>query len=497
MIAIDGAWPELGEANGAFAGSVANRTLSVNQLFEAARILERAYIRRGYVLVRVVIPPQRLADGAAVRLRVVDGFVEAIDVSALAPRLRDLVQARLAPLIGQRRLSQDTLERHLLIAGDMAGATLRSGIAAGTRDGGVKLVVAGTTAPLAVWLGADNALPASLGRWQMSATVSLNNLMGQGDQFYLVGGAQPNPGRIGQATAPLTLLAGGVMVPIGKAGVTAAAEVLSARTVPLPAPGAPASVGNYVRREVRIQVPLVLTRRESLTLTATGDLVTQSLRLPEFDTIVSRDRYAALRIGLGHRRWVREVLLTSNVVLSQGLGGSHPTALVGSSRDGASPTFTRLTGELGLTFPMRDGFALAWTGRAQAGFGRPLLLSEQFALDAADAVSATEAGSFNVDSGATLRAEFRFLSNDLGAHLGISPYLFGAIGAGRLEADIPGQFRGISAAAFGFGLRAAIRRMPVIGGVGPTTGFEFGRQISDVPGRRGRDRANLTLALRY
>lgn len=68
----------------------------VARIFTAARALEAAYARAGYVLVRVTVPAQQLVDGATLRLVVVDGFIERVETGGLpAP-----VHARIADLLG-------------------------------------------------------------------------------------------------------------------------------------------------------------------------------------------------------------------------------------------------------------------------------------------------------------------------------------------------------------------------------------------------------------
>ena len=48
-------------------------------IFAAARELEAAYAKAGYVLVRVTLPPQKLVSGAVLRLVVIDGMIERIE----------------------------------------------------------------------------------------------------------------------------------------------------------------------------------------------------------------------------------------------------------------------------------------------------------------------------------------------------------------------------------------------------------------------------------
>jgi hemolysin activation/secretion protein len=192
--------------------------------------------------------------------------------------------------------------------------------------------------------------------------------------------------------------------------------------------------------------------------------------------------------------------LKLGATLSQGLGGR--TAADGDasgiplSRLGAGPGFTKITGDMRVSQPLPAGTWFDVIGSGQLSMGRPMLLSEQFALDGSEAISAFAAGTFNADQGATLRAEFlrpydmRWDVMDAT----ISPYVFGAIGHGRLFDATDVEQSTLNAATFGLGTRSKVRT---------STGFsslnlslEIARQLTNVPGagQGWRGNANATVA---
>src|SRR3984957_15663064 len=101
---IQDGFATLAPATRAFIARLAGKRVSAAKLFDAARALELAYIKAGYVLVRVVLPPQRLKDGATVRFRVIDGTIERIETKSLPDRVRGRIDAILAPLVGKHGL---------------------------------------------------------------------------------------------------------------------------------------------------------------------------------------------------------------------------------------------------------------------------------------------------------------------------------------------------------------------------------------------------------
>src|SRR5688500_17710144 len=79
-VAIKGGLPQLAAATMELERRLVGRAISGAEIFAAARDLEVAYARAGFVLVRVLLPPQHLADGARLRLMVIDGFIERVEL---------------------------------------------------------------------------------------------------------------------------------------------------------------------------------------------------------------------------------------------------------------------------------------------------------------------------------------------------------------------------------------------------------------------------------
>src|ERR1700686_3852881 len=77
---VEGAFPELEGETRSFALAVERKRITVAQIYERANALEQEYARAGYVLVGVTVPPQKLNDGGPLRIVVVDGFIENVQV---------------------------------------------------------------------------------------------------------------------------------------------------------------------------------------------------------------------------------------------------------------------------------------------------------------------------------------------------------------------------------------------------------------------------------
>ena len=116
----------------------------MREIYDAVGAIERAYGAHGFVLVRVAIPPQKLSNGGVLRLAVIDGYIEAVDVKGVPASQSGLVAARLANLIGRRHVTMSEIERRLLLAANIPGLQLSSTIARGANPGGARLILDAT-----------------------------------------------------------------------------------------------------------------------------------------------------------------------------------------------------------------------------------------------------------------------------------------------------------------------------------------------------------------
>ena len=158
-------------------------------------------------------------------------------------RVRALVAARMASLIGRRHIKLEEIERRLLIAGDVPGLRLKSTLERGKTTGGVRLVLEGTHQVVTATATVDNRLPASLGTWTYGTNVALNSPFGFGEQFYGSAHSGGDPSETFDPASPLRVLGAGAVLPLGLDGWTVNPEYTYSRTLPEPAVGGLANLG--------------------------------------------------------------------------------------------------------------------------------------------------------------------------------------------------------------------------------------------------------------
>jgi hemolysin activation/secretion protein len=502
-VVIKGSFPEFETETRALLRTVEGHRVTVAQVYEFANALEQAYARAGYVLVRVTVPQQKLNDHGPLQIVIVDGFVEKVQVDHVPDRVRAVVSARMASLVGRRHIKLGEIERRLLIAGDVPGLRLKSTLARGETIGGTLLVLEGTHQLVTGTAGIDNRLPSSLGTWSYGTSIALNSAFGFGEQFYVSAQAGGDPTRIFDSDLPFRVLGAGAVLPLGTDGWILNPEYTNSRSQPLLVGGGLLNIGQFERYALRTSYPVIRTRTSTLIVNGAFEYITQNVALPLFSTDLNRDRYGVLRVGAAYEAglpWWSAVLQTS-ATFSQGTGGRDSADALASgiplSRQGAGPVFSKAIVDAHVIQPLPNEFRLDFIGRAQTSFGTPLLVSEQFSLDGPQAISAYPSGTLNVDEGGTLRGELSrsFSSIGTAVPLILSPYGFGSFGVGRLLEPTILELAVVRAAAAGVGLRSGV---DFPGGYqGVTLGLEMARQFSNLPNLPQAWRGNVVMSFRF
>lgn len=438
-IVVDGLDPAFTAEVGSWTGAAENRTVSVAELYAIAGQIEALYARDGRVLTRATVPPQELSDGGTFRIVIVEGFIEAVDSTALPPSIRDVAGRRLAPLVGVPGLTLKQIERRVLLAASLPGATIATTIIPGDAPGGARLVVSGQHRPFGGEIGADNRLGDAYDNWSVEARVSLNSAFDAGETIYALG-ASTTDFNLFQGD-PLRRLAGaGVAVPLGNDGLVWTSEYLTAETNPRTPPGALPIRGTYDRWSSMLTYPVVLTRSETLSVAGGFEAIDEAQDATGFGVRLSEDR---LRIVNANLDWTRatgpKTSLGMRLQFAQGLNGlgarDQADALrtgVLLSRQGSQPDFSKIGGTFNLTTGIAPAVEARLVLRGQASLSGALPGAVQFSLDSDQGLSGFDLGTINVDSGVTARAE---LSHSWAPQTGFaaSPYLFAAAGTGTLS----------------------------------------------------------------
>jgi hemolysin activation/secretion protein len=465
---IEGEFEEFVAARRALEAPLVGRRVTVAAIFTFANKLQEAYVGAGYLLVRVVVVPQELSESARVKIRVIDGFVERVDASALPAAVRARVAAVLAPLLRKGRLRQSELERRLLLAGDTPGLELRSTFAAGEEIGGSVLIVSGLYRPVGVNLYSDNAMPVTFGTTQWVALLGLNSVLGLGEQISVSATGFPNSDFANEF--PIRrFLTGSLVVPLGIDGWKLLVATADARTTPNVVPEA-ATQGVFRQSSVALAYDLVRSRDALVTVSGRLDLTNERIDALVVNPPVSLslDQVRPIRATVEGNFRLRETDTTVifGATVSRGLDALGARTLADASpelplsRQGADAVFTKLNLGLGILQSLPKDFFFSATSYAQSSFNRPLLTSEQFDIVGPKMLSGFTAGALPGDSSWVVRGELGHVIQvpQESGGVSITRYVFGATGERLFYQPTAVEFGSVHATNFGVGMRFLFSR---------------------------------------
>jgi hemolysin activation/secretion protein len=462
---------------------VCSKRISVADFYRLAESIEALYREGGFPLVRVTVPPQNLKDGDNLRLIVLDGTIEKLDLAAVPAPALARVQEVLQPLVGQRRLRNGALERALTLAGRGPGLTLRSALSAGASSGGVVLVLEGDFARTSASLSVDNRLSESVGPWQTTVQFTVNEPLGNGNQVYAYVSGGENITKVFQSDAPRRVVGGGVIIPLGANGLSFNPELTWSDTQPPGQPAVPRSQSRMDRLTFRFTYPLILSRDKEVNVTGALEMANQLDVLPEFDTTLDQDKLRMLRVGANWNvSMASQARLSASATLSMGFLGlgartqaDAESSGIALSRLGADPAFRKLEANVVYEHPLPWSVQSKTIFRAQSALGGVLPSTELFSLTGEDALSMFTSGGLSDDNGRTLRQEFsRPFELELGkTTVATQPYVFAAIG--KVKSELASAPESGMHSVYGIGLKVSLKMLNL--------GMEYGQRQSENPAR--------------
>lgn len=460
---IRGEFDELVEARKDIAAPLVGKRVTVADIFEFADRLQQIYVRAGYPLVRVVIMPQEFEGSARIKIRVIDGFIEKMDLETLPPQVRERVTKVLSPLLRRQRLTQGALERQLLIAGETPGLTLNATFAAGKDIGGSVLVLSGRYKPVSFSVYADNAMPKVFGTGQLVTTASLNSLLGYGEQLTATVAGLPD--RNFTSEFPTRRYFNGTYsMPLGIDGLKLELGATDSTTTPR-VNATTATQGQMTQARVKLAFDVIKRRDIELALygqvEATDEQIDTLLFTPQVP--LSIDRVRPLRAGFEGVWRLRETgtAVTFGAVYSHGFDwlGARTAAdanpITPLSRQGADAVFDKLAGHIELNQALPYSFIATLNAAGQTSFNNPLLTSEQFDLTGARYMSGFTSGALPGDSGWVVRTElgrpFAFPVGSGGVT--VTPYGFASTGERMYIQPTVLELASLHATNYGAGVR--------------------------------------------
>ena len=436
----------------ALAAPYLNREMPVAELFRLAQAVTVEYRRRGYVLSRALVAPQRIEGGVAT-INIVEGYIGEARVEGDAGGYRPYLNAYLAPLRTARPTSGDDLSRALLLARDLQGADVQavltpSATVAGAAD--LNLVV--KRKPIEAFAAIDNRGTRWLGPVQIYGGVVLNDLLNAGGRLAITAVGAPDQG------GELGFISGAYDQPIGGSGLRASAFANYARTRPGDELRPLDLKGESVTWGVGVKYHFLRSRSTNilgqLNFVSRNSESRSLLLNPIFDDKI-RLVTAELLANHGDATGGQTTLRAS---ISQGVDIFGTTRLGdrAKSRGTASGFFTRINGEISRVQPLYRGLHLLVAGVGQ-WTQDSLLASEELGIGGNDFGRAYDPSEITGDKGYAGKAELFYTipARGMGS---VEPFAYFEGGRVYQNHPLPGEARRNGLQSAGAGLRVSVAR---------------------------------------
>lgn len=349
------------------------RNIRLEELRAKADLLQARYTAEGFLLTRVIIPPQEIEDGRVV-IQVVEGYIAEGFYSSGNKATERLARQALLPLIGERPLSIRRLDSTLLILNDAPGVSVTSTLRPSKTLGAADIVVTSVTPKGQGFVNATNTGSTALGPAIYTLSYSFASPFGRPGSLDLSATA---------AGAGLDELRAGSVrygTPIGAQGTVLYVGALVAKARPSGEVAALGVESQSYSLEARIRQALVRTRATSIY--AEAALLMNDTLVQAVGTEVTDDRIVTAQFGARIRHQLnRAGEFTAQLFVSQGIPiwGALNTAEPNPSVLGFAPKFTKIHGQIEHRFTLAPRMTLLSRAMGQWTSDR-LLSGEQIAF---------------------------------------------------------------------------------------------------------------------
>ena len=435
------------------------KSKSINELNLIAKKMTKDYQLNDFPLVRVILPKQELKpDSATIFFKVIDGFIEKINLKKIPKKQKKAVFRYLRELKDKKNIKNSLLERKLLLAGRVAGLQLNTAFAPGTKEGATILVVEAKHKLISGNINFNNTQSEELGRQLGVLQTTINSPFGFGESLTMFGLARPTiKGMKGTGNA-VTIRGGGLSFsyPLGDNGLISNFSYSESMTRP---GGDITSLGiesNMKSGSLGLTYPLKLSANTSWTvrgnLTWVDEL--QQTNTTGVDQILSHDRLTSLRLGLSYFGCPRGCIYFDSE-LSRGIDVASRSASEATdtplSRTSGTSQYHHLRVNSSYSFYILTNYLMK-IGLGGQYTDDALLNSEQSTVIGMDRISSLTSGAISGDKIWYIRAEvnrnFFLLKN-----LSITPYMYSAMGVAYLNRPTAAENKETAAKSVGVGLQ--------------------------------------------
>ena len=416
------------------------KPITLAEAFGIAASISARYREAGFILSQAIIPAQdiRTVGVAVLRIEVIEGFIDKISVTGL-PEAKLLPY--LEPVRRERPLRLATLERSLLLIGELAGVSAQANLRPSATPGASDLEVVASLKRTEFSLSLHNRSTPAQGRVRFEASAEVHDAIADFDRH--------NLRWVTAGSKRLNLLAYSGDVPLGGNGLKLQLGASASRSEP----DTDIAFSNIDTRSTNVSLglayPLLRSRQSNLSLRGGFNGYNNTADIA--GSRASEDRIRALRFGLTGDyadNWGGISLI--DLEWSKGLSS------LGAVKEGdpgvdANPQFSKLTAYAARLQSLGGNWSALLAGTAQTSKDK-LPTAEQLGLGGETFLRAFDPSEVIGEKGAAVKLEVRY---DLGiAGFASTVYVYGDGGSvKRQQAD--GGYASTSLSSAGIGVRVS------------------------------------------
>ncbi|RCK45607.1 hypothetical protein TH25_17785 [Thalassospira profundimaris] len=425
------------------------KTITIADAFQVAANIERKYRNAGYVISRVVVPPQEVTDGVF-KVRVIEGFISDIVVQEDVGPVSAAIKRLLNPLIGKTPITVEEMERRLLLANDLAGMSVRATLKPSENTpGGSEMLVEADRDAMSGTVSIDNRNSPYSGNAQGLGLVQFNSFGSHADQLGIQTQLSSPIERSWSISANYQGMYSddGLMLGLsssyGRSRPGRELDALDVNSVVI----AERAIATY---------PVIRSRLQNLRIS--GEYEYRSIDTDVLDSAFNRDRLHIARAGISYDLTDSFQGITAvRATIHRGLDILNATEKDDplASRSDASGSFTKGTIDLTRVQQVTQTVSLLATATGQYAV-TPLLASEEMALGGANYGRGFDNNEFSGDNGWATSLEVRY-SPDLPAVFPNGVQFYSFVDTGQVwDIDDNVSHERTSASSFGGGIRVNI-----------------------------------------
>lgn len=390
-------------------GPIEGREASLAEIDSLAQQLTARYRGDGYILSQVVLPEQEIIGGV-VRLVAVEGYIADVAFEGEIRGPQDILDAHAARIMADQPLRAATLERALLLIGDLSGgqgvnvSTVLS--ASPTTPGAAVLTIEIEQELYEVFGSIDNYGASLVGDYQATLGVSFFSALEQFERVDLIGVTALEDDDLFYGEARVTW-------PTGTAGDYVRFSVSASNSTPNVL-GDPES--DTLELRAFYFRPYIRSREENLTFRVGAVWRDQETDTDFFgpNTVLIDDSLRMLRAGLQYD-FVDSALGVNlfDIEVTQGFDafGASQNGQPNLSRQNGRAEFTSVqvfaSRNQSLVDVVGDGWTVYGEFRGQLA-SHALLASEEFSVGGPNSARGYDPGTLSGDNGLSLRGELRY-----------------------------------------------------------------------------------------